>query len=60
MTGVQTCALPISLTRQGYLHHNTHSGHSGHAGRYRLGLAALGIGGATLARLEVQEKKAGR
>ena len=52
--------LTYTLTRQGYLHHNTHTGHSGHAGRYRLGLAALGIGGATLARLEVQEKKAGR
>ena len=54
----ERCSLPKStvtrltytLTRLGYLHHD------GHAGRYRLGLAALGIGGATLARLEVREK----
>ena len=60
----ERCGLPKStvtrltytLTRLGYLHHNTQTGHTGHAGRYRLGLAALGIGGATLARLEVREK----
>ena len=63
----ERCGLPKStvtrltytLTRLGYLYHDTQTGHSGHAGRYRLGLAALGIGGSTLARLEVREK-AGR
>lgn len=54
----ERCGLPKStvtrltytLTRLGYLHHDTHGG------RYRLGLAALGIGGATLARLEIREQ----
>lgn len=54
----ERCGLPKStvtrltytLTRLGYLHHDSPGG------RYRLGLAALGIGGATLARLEIREQ----
>lgn len=54
----ERCGLPKStvtrltytLTKMGYLHHDLTSG------RYRLGMAALGIGGSTLARLEVKEK----
>jgi DNA-binding IclR family transcriptional regulator len=42
--------LTYTLTKLGYLHHERESG------RYRLGMAALGIGGATLARLEIKEK----
>ncbi len=42
--------LTYTLTKIGYLHHDQASG------RYRLGMAALGIGGSTLARLEVKEK----
>lgn len=42
--------LTYTLTKLGYLHHDRQSG------RYRLGMAALGIGGATLARLEIKEK----
>jgi DNA-binding IclR family transcriptional regulator len=53
----ERCGLPKStitrltytLTRLGYLQHDRESG------RYRLGMAALGIGGATLARLELKE-----
>ena len=54
----ERCGLPKStitrltytLTKVGYLHHDQVSG------RYRLGMAALGIGGSTLARLEVKER----
>ena len=54
----ERCGLPKStvtrltytLKKVGYLHHDLASG------RYRLGMAALGIGGSTLARLEVKEK----
>lgn len=42
--------LTYTLTKVGYLHQEQASG------RYRLGMAALGIGGSTLARLEVKEK----
>lgn len=42
--------LTFTLTALGYLHHDLATG------RYRLGMAALGIGGSTLARLEVKEK----
>lgn len=42
--------LTYTLTKLGYLHHDRD------AGRYRLGMAALGIGGSTLARLEIKEK----
>lgn len=53
----QRCALPKStvtrlthtLTRLDYLHHIQESG------RYRLGVAALALGGTTLARLDVKE-----
>ena len=65
----ERCGLPKStatrltytLTRLGYLHHHTQTGHTGHAGRYRPGRAALGMGmgmgGSTLARLEVRKKR---
>lgn len=42
--------LTYTLTQLGYLHHDRAAGH------YRLGMAALGIGGSTLARLEIKEK----
>lgn len=53
----QRCGLPKStitrltytLTRLGYLHQAPRSG------RYRLGLATLGLGGASLSRLDVRE-----
>lgn len=42
--------LTYTLTRLGYLHHDRAAGH------YRLGMAALGIGGSTLARLAIKQK----
>jgi DNA-binding IclR family transcriptional regulator len=42
--------LTYTLTKLGYLHHDRD------ASRYRLGMAALGIGGSTLARLDIKKK----